>query len=262
MRIIAHESRRGEPLHRHSVNSDGSTQQAMTRIRLQKYLSAAGHCSRRHGENLIRQGRVAVNGQTVTVLGTKIDPETDRVHVDGKALAIDTGLVYIALNKPTGVVSSCSHPGKKLVIDLVDVPQRVYPIGRLDADSEGLLLMTNDGALHHRLSHPSFDHEKEYDVSVAQPITDPALQHMARGVRLKGKKTRPARVRRLSANRFRIVLKEGRNRQIRRMVQHVGNQVTRLARIRIAGIRLGKLGTGHWRHLNADEIKALKDASK
>lgn len=262
MRIIARESSLDAPDHWHIVHSDRQPQQTMTRIRLQKYLSVAGHCSRRHGENLIRQGRVAVNGQTVTVLGTKIDPETDRVHVDGNALAIDTGLVYIALNKPTGVVSSCSHPGKKLVIDLVDVPQRVYPIGRLDADSEGLLLMTNDGALHHRLSHPSFDHEKEYDVSVAHPMADSALQHMARGVRLRGKKTRPARVRRLSANRFRIVLKEGRNRQIRRMVQHVGNQVTRLARIRIAGIRLGKLRSGHWRHLNADEIKALKDDAK
>lgn len=229
----------------------------MTLTRLQKYLSEAGHCSRRHGENLIRQGRVTVNGETVTVLGTKIDPEKDRVAVDGRSLAVEAKRVYIALNKPAGVVTSCSHPGKKIVLDLIDIPQRVFPVGRLDEDSQGLILMTNDGPLHHRLSHPSFDHEKEYDVTVAEPLADKALKEMAGGMDLNGKKTRVARVRRISATRFRIVMKEGRNRQIRRMVEQTGNKVMRLERIRISVIRLGKLPPGQWRHLTADEIAAL-----
>jgi 23S rRNA pseudouridine2605 synthase len=229
----------------------------MILTRLQKYLSEAGHCSRRHGENLIRQGHVSVNGETVTVLGTKIDPEKDRVTVDGRPLAVEAHRIYIALNKPPGFVTSCSHPGKKIVLELIDIPQRVFPVGRLDEDSQGLLLMTNDGPLHHRLSHPSFDHEKEYDVTVAVPLSDQALNEMAEGMELKGKKTRIAKVRRISEARFRIVLKEGRNRQIRRMVEQTGNRVTRLERIRISGIRLGKLPLGKWRHLTADEIGAL-----
>jgi 23S rRNA pseudouridine2605 synthase len=226
-------------------------------IRLQKYLSEAGHCSRRHGENLIREGRVAVNGETVTVLGTKIDPEKDRIAVDGHPLAVEVRRIYIALNKPPGVVTSCSHPGKKIVLDLIDIPQRVFPVGRLDEDSQGLLLMTNDGALHHRLSHPSFDHEKEYDVTVVQPVTDQALAEMAGGMELNGRKTRAAKVRRISSTRFRIVLKEGRNRQIRRMVAQTGNEVSRLERIRISGIRLGKLPVGKWRLLTAEETGVL-----
>jgi len=229
----------------------------MTLTRLQKYLSEAGYCSRRHGENLIRQGHVTVNGETVTVLGTKIDPEKDRVEVDGAPLDMEAQRIYIALNKPPGVVTSCSHPGKKIVLDLIDIAQRVFPVGRLDEDSQGLLLMTNDGPLHHRLSHPSFDHEKEYDVTVADPLADQALNLMAGGMVLNGKKTRVATVRRISATRFRIVLKEGRNRQIRRMVELSGNRVTRLDRIRISGIRLGKLPVGKWRFLTDSEVAQL-----
>jgi 23S rRNA pseudouridine2605 synthase/23S rRNA pseudouridine2604 synthase len=142
-------------------------------------------------------------------------------------------------------------------MDLVDIPQRVYPIGRLDKDSTGLLLLTNDGSLHHQLSHPSFDHEKEYDVSVGQPITDGALRKLAAGLPLMGTKTRPARVRRISAKRFRIVLQEGKNRQIRRMVRKVGNQVTRLKRVRIGDIQLGRLALGSWRHLTEKEKQDL-----
>jgi pseudouridine synthase len=229
----------------------------MVLIRLQKYLSEAGHCSRRHGENLIRAGHVTVNGETVTVLGTKIDPGKDSVAVEGRPLAVEEQRIYIALNKPPGVVTSCNHPGKKIVLDLIVIPQRVFPVGRLDEDSQGLLLMTNDGALHHHLSHPSFDHEKEYDVTVAQPLPDQALREMAQGMDLDGRKTRVAKVRRISATRFRIVLKEGRNRQIRRMVEKVGTQVTRLERIRISCIRLGKLAVGKWRTLTAEETAEL-----
>ncbi len=193
----------------------------------------------------------------MTVLGTKIDPHKDRIEVDGRPVGAPAQKIYIALNKPKGYVTSCDHPGQALVVDLVDLPNRVYPVGRLDKDSVGLLLLTNDGRLHHRLSHPSFDHEKAYDVTVQHPIADGVLSQLSRGVVLKGRKTRPAHVERLSGRRFRIVLKEGRNRQIRRMVSKMGHKVARLKRIRVANIRLGNLPAGAWRYLTDAEKKAL-----
>lgn len=229
----------------------------MGEIRIQKYLSAAGVCSRRKAESYVRQGRVRVNGQTLSEMGTKIDPGKDRIEVDGKPVVSNDPKIYIALNKPKGYVTSCDHPGQDLVIDLVDLPERIFPIGRLDKDSIGLLLLTNDGPLHHRLSHPSFDHEKAYEVTVQHPIADKVLQQLSRGVKLKGVMTRRARVDRLSGRRFRIVLKQGRNRQIRRMVSKMGHKVVRLKRIRVANIRLGNLPTGAWRHLTASEKKEL-----
>jgi 23S rRNA pseudouridine2605 synthase/23S rRNA pseudouridine2604 synthase len=223
-------------------------------MRLQKFLSAAGVCSRRKGEEYIKAGRVAVNNRIVVELGTKVDPAADLVQVDGNPVQSSSQpLIYIALNKPRGYVTSCSHPGEKIVLDLVDIPRRVYPVGRLDKDSTGLLLLTNDGRLHHKLSHPSFDHEKEYDVTVAKPISDGALRKMAEGLPLMETQTRPARVHRISARRFRMVLQEGKNRQVRRMVRKVGNQVTGLKRIRVANIKLGRLAPGAWRHLNEKE---------
>lgn len=225
----------------------------MPLMRLQKFLSAAGVCSRRKGEAYIKAGRVAVNGQIVVELGTKVDPAVDRVQVDGEPVQSSQPLIYIALNKPKDYVTSCSHPGEKIVLDLIDIPRRVYPIGRLDKDSTGLLLLTNDGRLHHTLSHPSFDHEKEYDVTVTEPISDGALRKMAQGLPMMGTQTRPARIRRISARRFRIVLQEGKNRQVRRMVRKVGNQVAGLERIRIANIKLGRLAQGAWRYLSDQE---------
>jgi len=229
----------------------------MTLMRLQKYLSTAGVCSRRKGEELIQAGRVSLNGEVVTELGTKANPDVDLVEVDGKAVHINQDRVYIALNKPGDYVTSTHHRGESVVTDLVDIPQRIYPVGRLDKDSTGLLLLTNDGRLHHRLSHPSFDHEKEYVVRVAKQIPDGALVRLAKGVPMMGTKTRPARLTRISRRRFKIVLQEGKNRQIRRMVRKVGNQVTELKRIRIANIRLGKLAEGAWRHLTKAELKPL-----
>lgn len=227
------------------------------KIRLQKYLSIAGICSRRRGEELILAGKVWVNGKCVTELGTRVAPGTDSVEIDGKPVLARQRLLYIALNKPRDFVTSCEQPGEKLVTDLVNVPERIYPIGRLDKDSTGLLLLTNDGPLHHRLSHPSFDHEKEYVVTLSAPISDTALQKMADGMVLSGKRTRPAQVHRMSLRRFRIILKEGKNRQIRRMVRKLGQDVLMLHRIRIAGIRLGKLDSGKWRFLDSDEVAAL-----
>jgi 23S rRNA pseudouridine2605 synthase/23S rRNA pseudouridine2604 synthase len=226
-------------------------------MRLQKFLSTAGVCSRRRGEEYIKAGRVAVNDQVVVELGTKVDPAVDQVQVDGHAVQCSQPLIYIALNKPPDYVTSCSHPGEKIVLDLVDVSQRVYPIGRLDKDSTGLLLLTNDGRLHHKLSHPSFDHEKEYDVSVAKPISDGALRKLAAGLPMMDTRTRPAQVRRTAARGFRIVLQEGKNRQVRRMVRKVGNQVLRLKRVRVAHIKLGRLAPGEWRHLTHHEKTKL-----
>ena len=233
----------------------------MPEMRLQKFLSAAGVCSRRKGEEHIRAGEVAVNGQVVTELGTKVDPETDQVSFRGATVRPASSTVYIALNKPRGCVTSCDHPGERVVVDLLDIPERIFPVGRLDKDSTGLLLLTNDGPLHNRLSHPSFDHEKEYEVTVGKPIPDGALAAMARGMPMMGTQTRPAEIQRISAVKFRMVLKEGKNRQIRRMVRKVGNHVADLKRVRVANIRLGDLPEGGWRHLTPAERKGLLAAA-
>lgn len=229
----------------------------MALVRLQKFLSQAGVCSRRKGEAHILAGDVTVNGKVVVTLGTKVDPETDVVRFDDVPVGRPDRHVYVMLNKPAGVVTSCEHRGESVVTDLVDLPQRLFPVGRLDKDSTGLLLLTNDGRIHHRLSHPSFDHEKEYDVTVRWPIDDPALGAMERGMSLAGAMTRPARVRRISGCRFRIVLMEGKNRQVRRMVKSVGNRVLHLNRIRVAQLKLGSLTQGSWRYLSPGETRQL-----
>jgi 23S rRNA pseudouridine2605 synthase/23S rRNA pseudouridine2604 synthase len=231
-------------------------------MRLQKFLSAAGVCSRRKGETYIQAGRVTVGGVVVRELGAKVDPERDHIAVDGRTVTLPLDHVYLALNKPRGVVTSCRHPGEKTVVDLIDIQRRVFPIGRLDKDSTGLLLLTDDGALHHQLSHPSFDHEKQYIVTVVHPIPDGALQKLADGMPMMGTRTRPAEVVRLSARRFAVTLKEGRNRQIRRMVRKVGNRVARLERVRVADIELGDLRPGKWRYLTETEVAGLKRTRK
>ena len=229
----------------------------MAEMRLQKFLSRAGICSRRKGEEYIKAGWVKVNGKIVTELGVKVDPEQDAVEVDSDAIRSDSAPIYIALNKPRGYVSSCHQQNEKIVLDLLDISERVYPVGRLDKDSTGLLLLTNDGRLHHRLSHPSFNHEKEYEVTVAKPLPEGALRKLAKGLPMMGTRTRPARVKRISSRRFRIVLLEGKNKQIRRMVRKVGNRVVDLKRIRIANIELASLAPGSWRHLAAKEKDEL-----
>ena len=198
-----------------------------------------------------------VNGRVITELGTKVDPEKDSVDINGQLLNVRQTPVYIALNKPRSYVTTCNQKNEKIVVDLVDIPERIYPVGRLDKDSTGLLLMTNDGNLHHHLLHPSFDHEKEYIVTVATPISDSALTKMEKGITILGEITRPAIVKRLSSKRFLIQLKEGRNRQIRRMVKKTGNRVTALKRVRVANIKLGDLPEGAWRHLTENEIQQL-----
>jgi 23S rRNA pseudouridine2605 synthase/23S rRNA pseudouridine2604 synthase len=229
----------------------------MKPMRLQKFLSAAGVCSRRKGEALILDGRVTVNGKTITTLGTRVDPGADRVRVDGRPAELKEAYVYIALHKPEGYVTSCDHPGEKIVLDLVDLDTRLFPVGRLDKESTGLLLLTDDGRIHHRLSHPSFNHEKEYVVTVEKTLTGGVLKKLSGGVTLRGRRTRPARIKKISARRFNIILQEGRNRQIRRMVAKVGYEVRALKRVRVAHIRLGRLKKGAWRHLTSDERQQL-----
>jgi len=228
-------------------------------MRLQKYLAHAGICSRRKAEEHILNGLVKVNHQIVTELGTKIDPEKDRVLFKDNPVILKqtTPKIYIAVNKPEGFVTSCSQQKTKIILDLIDIDERVYPVGRLDKDSKGLVLLTNDGDLHNKLSHPSFNHEKEYVVTTLYPVSDEDLNAMAQGLEIDTVKTRKATVRRLSKNKFNIILKQGRNRQIRKMVEKIKNKVDRLKRIRMANITLGKLKEGEWRYLTPKEIKGL-----
>ena len=230
-------------------------------MRLQKYLAHAGICSRRKAEEYIRDGKVRVNDTVITTLGTRVDVKKDRVFFDNRPVRFEPEdkKIYIAVNKPKGVVTSCFRQKKsRIILDLIDIEERIYPIGRLDKDSTGLLLMTNDGDLHNRLSHPSYDHEKEYLVATGRPISDAALKKMADGMMIDNQKTRRSRVNRISENRFKIILKQGLNRQIRKMVKQTGNTVVRLERVRMANIRIGRLKPGRWRYLNPDEIKGLK----
>jgi len=229
-------------------------------MRLQKFLAHAGICSRRRAEAFILEGRVKVNGQKVTTLGTQVDPEKDQVAFNNKRVSLPTGsggYTYIAVNKPRGVITSCSQKNAKIILDLVPVKKRIYPIGRLDKDSIGLVLLTDDGELHNRLSHPSHNHEKEYLVKTIFPLPDEALRAMAEGMVIEGIKTRRAKVTRISKNQFKIVLKQGRNRQIRKMVGQTSNKVDTLKRVRMGNINLGSLKESAWRYLTEKEIKIL-----
>ena len=214
-------------------------------MRIQKFLSSVGFCSRRKAEEYIEKGLVKLNGDVVKELGTKIDKQKDILIVDGEKIENKKeALIYIALNKPKDCISSCvrdKHKNEKIILDLVDIKERVYPIGRLDKDSTGLILLTNDGAMHHKLSHPSFNHEKEYEVVLNKNIENGDLKKLKNGVLLNGKKTRKAKVKKVSKNSFIITLKEGRNRQIRRMAEAINKKVINLKRIRIGNIKLKEL---------------------
>jgi len=228
-------------------------------MRLQKFMAECGVASRRQAEKLILSGRVRVNGKTVTKLGTKIDPEVDKVKVEDQTLKQKENKVYIKLNKPPGYVSSCrKFKGERTILDLVrDVHYRLYPVGRLDRDSEGLMLLTNDGKLAHRLMHPRYEHEKEYIINAECRITNDELMKIESGIVIDGKKTLSARVKRLGERQFKIALKEGRKRQIRKMLEAIGNKIIRLKRVRIKNVRLGDLETGKHALLTTSEIKGL-----
>ena len=222
-------------------------------IRLQKYLSERGICSRRHAEEHILAGRIKVNGQKVTVLGTKVDPDRDKVEYAAEVIEAPQRLRYVILNKPFGIVTSCLQKGETTVKDLVACEERLFPVGRLDKDSTGLVLMTNDGTLAYRLMHPKFMHEKEYVVDTEEAVTEGMLEKLKKGVKIEGQMTNPCKILKVGPRRFRIVLREGRNRQIRKMVSKVGTEVTKLTRIRIENVRLGSLPQGCWRDLSFAE---------
>ena len=227
--------------------------------RLQKLLSAAGVCSRRRAEEYILAGRVTVNGRTAR-LGDKADPGRDRVEVDGAPLSAPEGHTYIMLNKPRGYVTTLSdEKGRKTVAQLVvDCPVRVWPVGRLDMDSEGLLLLTDDGGLTHRLTHPSHEVEKEYRVWVSGDI-ERALPVLEGPVWSNGEELTADRVERTEENTLTVVIHQGKNRQVRRMCAAAGLEVKRLLRVREGEVRLGGLRPGQWRPLTAAELLNLQD---
>lgn len=233
--------------------------------RLQKILARVGYGSRRACEEIIMAGRVRVNGEAVKI-GAKADAARDTIKVDGKAIAAPVEHIYIALHKPRNVLSTVApEPGdnRKTVRDLVDLPVRLYPVGRLDFDSEGLILMTNDGELANKLTHPRYGHEKEYRVLMARRPDNKQLQAWKRGVVLEdGYRTAPAQVRFASTSGkgawVRIIMKEGRKRQIREIGFLLGLPVVRILRVRIGTLILGKLKPKQWRYLTAQELAALR----
>ncbi len=229
-------------------------------VRLNKYLAEQGIASRREADRLIADGLVSVNGKVVREMGVKVDPVKDKVKVSGEVAKRREKLVYIALNKPIGYVTSVKRTRlePKIVLDLVRVPERVYPVGRLDKDTTGLLVLTNDGTLTFGLTHPSAECEKEYEVTVASVINKGQIEKLEAGVKLWGAKTKGAHVRKVGTRVMRIILTEGKNRQIRRICQKVGLPVKKLNRIRIKGLRLGGLPEGKWRFLTASEVEMLK----
>jgi 23S rRNA pseudouridine2605 synthase len=228
--------------------------------RLQKVLAQRGYGSRRVCEELIDAGRVTVNGE-LAVLGRRVDVDRDVVEVDGHLVPIRPGLVHYLLNKPGGVVTTAKDThGRPTVIDLVPPEPRVFPVGRLDADTEGLLLLTNDGELTHRLTHPSFGVEKEYLAQVEGTPGPAALRSLREGVELEDGLTAPAKVSQPSPGVLRITIHEGRNRQVRRMCDAVGHPVNRLVRVRIGPLADRRLSPGSWRVLTVEELMALSAA--
>lgn len=239
--------------------------------RLQKLLSMAGVASRRASEELITQGRVEVNGEVVRTLGSKADPATDTIKVDGRRLRFDARARYIVLNKPKGVVTTRKDPERRrTVIELLKgVREYVYPVGRLDYESEGLLLLTSDGDLAAKLTHPRHEVERVYEAIVVGTPEDTDLEKLRRGIFLDGSRTAPAHVRRAGTikqgrqqlTRLTVTLHEGRNRQVRRMCASIGHPVRKLTRTRMGPIALGDLRPGQWRDLTEREVRLLREAA-
>jgi 23S rRNA pseudouridine2604 synthase len=224
-------------------------------VRLNKFISETGVCSRREADKWIDAGRVTCNGQ-VAALGTQV-ADGDRICIDGEPIGTKKNSIYIALNKPVGITCTTEAHIEENVIDLVGHPDRIFPIGRLDKDSEGLILLTNNGDIVNEILRSENNHEKEYIVTVDRPITDLSLTMMAGGVKIMGVLTKPCRVSRIDQRSFRMVLTQGLNRQIRRMCSALGYKAQRLQRVRIMNVHLGTLSVGQWRPLTERELAGL-----
>ncbi|MCL2016805.1 MAG: rRNA pseudouridine synthase [Defluviitaleaceae bacterium] len=234
-----------------------------SKMRLQKFLANAGVASRRKAELLIVDGRITVNGETITQLGTTVSP-TDTITLDGEIIQNNAELVYIMLNKPIGVITSATDPqNRPVVLDFVrDIPQRIFPVGRLDYDSSGLLLLTNDGTFAQKMVHPSHSVQKVYIATLQGIPTNQALKTFRQGLKIdKGTKTAPAKIKILDTTKLtcvvRIIIGEGKNRQIRKMCDRIGYPVLKLKRIAIGNLQLANLPTGKWRKLSTAEVADL-----
>lgn len=223
--------------------------------RLNKFVADSGYCSRREADRLIAEGRVQVDGRP-GALGDRVLPGM-RVTVDGQSLSGRGEKVYIALNKPAGIVCTTDPREPMNVVDYLDYPIRIFPVGRLDKDSEGLLLMTSDGEIINRILRAAGGHEKEYEVEIDRPVTKEFVEKMSAGVPILDTVTLPCRVRRTGEKSFNIILVQGLNRQIRRMCEALGCNVVRLRRIRIMNVRLGSMRPGQWRELSEEELSGL-----
>ncbi len=233
------------------------------KIRLQKHMAQCGVASRRHAEELIKAGRVKVNGRIITEMGTLVS-EQDRVEVDGKLIKKEKKLIYIMLNKPSGYVSTVSDPeGRKTVLDLIDgVNERIYPVGRLDYDTTGLIILTNDGDFAYESTHPGRETKKTYMAEVLGMPSNEALKALRSGIMLDGKLTAPAQVEVLDikpkSTVLKIIIHEGRNRQVKRMCEAVKHPVLRLKRTAVGRLTLGDLKPGEWRYLSINEVKQIR----
>ena len=224
-------------------------------VRINKYISETGYCSRREADKLIELGKVTINGIKAT-MGDRVIPG-QQVKINGNLLSNETELVYIAFNKPVGVTSTTDLKDKSNIVDYISHDQRIFPIGRLDKDSQGLILLTNDGDIVNKILRAGNNHEKEYIVTVNKPYTDEFIKRMGNGVPILGINTRKCFIESINDKTFRIILKQGLNRQIRRMCEYFGYDVVKLQRIRIMNIELGNLKIGQWRDLRDEELKML-----
>lgn len=227
--------------------------------RINKYIASSGLCSRREADRLIEEGRVTVNG-IVAESGMQVS-DADVVLVDGKNIIPETNDIYIAFNKPLGVTCTTDSRDPSNIIDYIGYPERIFPIGRLDKNSSGLILLTNDGSIVNTLLRAENNHEKEYQVTVDRPYDDKFVKEMQSGVPVLGQITLPCKITKVSARVFKIILHQGLNRQIRRMCEYEGYKVVKLRRIRFMSINLGTLGTGQWRYLTSKEVIELKSAA-
>ena len=224
-------------------------------VRLNKYISETGFCSRREADKLIEQGRVKIDGVKATT-GMKVS-KGQSVFIDGKPLKVENELVYIVLNKPVGITCTTESKIKGNIVDFINHEKRIFPIGRLDKDSQGLIFMTNDGDIVNKILRAGNNHEKEYIVTVNKPITDEFIKGMSNGVPILGTVTKKCLVKKESKNSFRIILNQGLNRQIRRMCEYFGYEVKKLERIRIMNVSLGNLKIGSWRYLTKKELAEI-----